>query len=61
MRKILIIISTLFIINLHSQDILTLKERATFINKLQKDRLNNLLPELMENTGIDMWFLIARE
>ncbi|GIS06571.1 MAG: hypothetical protein CM15mP109_13270 [Candidatus Dadabacteria bacterium] len=61
MRKILIIISTLFIINSHSQDILPLKERATFINKLQKDRLNNLLPELMEKTGIDMWVLIARE
>ena len=35
MRKILIIISTLFIINLHSQDILPLKERATFIKKVR--------------------------
>ena len=61
MRKILIIISILFITNLNSQDILPLKERARFINKLQKDRLNNLLPKLMEKTGIDLWVLIARE
>ena len=61
MRKILIITSILFITNIHCQDILPLKERADFINKLQKDRLNNLLPELMDKTGIDMWVLIARE
>ena len=61
MRKILIIISILFITNLNSQDILPLKERAEFINRLQKDRFNNLLPKLMEKTGIDMWVLIARE
>ena len=61
MRKILITISTLFIININAQDILPLKERAEFINKLQKDRFNNLLPKLMEKTGIDMWVLIARE
>ena len=61
MRKILIIISILFITNLNSQDILPLKERAEFINKLQKDRFNNLLPKLMEKTGIDMWVLITRE
>ena len=61
MRKILITISTLFILNINAQDILPLKERAEFINKLQKDRVNNLLPKLMEKTGIDMWVLIARE
>ena len=61
MRKILIIISTLFLLNLNAQDILPLNERAEFINKLQKDRFNNLLPNLMEKTGIDMWVLIARE
>ena len=61
MRKILIITSILFITNINCQDILPLKERAAFINKLQKDRLNNLLPKLKEKTGIDMWVLIARE
>ena len=61
MRKILILITALFVTNFYAQDILPLKERADFINKLQKDRFNNLLPKLMEETGIDMWVLIARE
>jgi len=61
MRKILILFSVLFVSNFYAQDILPLKERAKFVNKLQKDRFNNLLPELMEKTGIDMWVLIARE
>ena len=61
MRKILILFSVLFVSNFYAQDILPLKERANFVNKLQKERFNNLLPELMEKTGIDMWVLIARE
>ena len=61
MRKILILITVLFVSNFYAQDILPLKERAKFVNKLQKERFNNLLPELMEKTGIDMWVLIARE
>ena len=61
MRKILILITVLFVSNFYAQDILPLKDRAKFVNKLQKERFNNLLPELMEKTGIDMWVLIARE
>ena len=61
MRKILILITVLFVSNFYAQDILPLKERANFINKLQKERFNNLLPDLMDKTDIDMWVLIARE
>ena len=61
MRKILILFTALFITNINAQDILPLRERAAFINKLQKERLNKLLPQLMEKTDIDMWVLIARE
>ena len=61
MRKILILFIALSVTNIYAQDILPLKERAEFINKLQKERLNKLLPQLMERTGIDMWVLIARE
>ena len=59
MRKILILFTALFITNINAQDT-SLKERAAFVNKLQ-ERLNKLLPQLMEKTDIDMWVLIARE
>jgi len=61
MRKILITIGILLTANLNSQNILPLKERAEFINKLQQERFNNLLPQLMAKTDIDMWVIIARE
>lgn len=44
-----------------AQEILNLKDRATLIEKIQKDRLDNLLPELMSKNGIDMWIIITRE
>lgn len=37
------------------------KERAAVVDALLEDRFNNLLPQLMEETGIDMWVLISRE
>ena len=61
MRKILIILSLTLSVNISAQDILSLKERAEFINGLQQDRFNNLLPSLMKKTSIDMWVLITRE
>jgi len=61
MRKILIILSLTLSVNISAQDILSLKDRAEFINELQQDRFNNLLPSLMKKTSIDMWVLITRE
>ena len=61
MKIINLIVLLLFTSQIQSQDILGLKERARIIEKLQKDRFDNLLPKLMEETGIDMWILITRE
>ncbi|MDB4621199.1 aminopeptidase P family protein, partial [Flavobacteriaceae bacterium] len=45
----------------YSQQILPLKDRAVIIDEIQKDRLENLLPRLMEEADLDMWVLITRE
>ncbi|MEN7341536.1 MAG: M24 family metallopeptidase [Pseudomonadota bacterium] len=37
------------------------KDRPAVQNRIVEDRLNNLLPQLMRETGIDMWLVIARE
>ena len=37
------------------------KERAQIIDEVLEDRFNNLLPELMDRTEMDMWILISRE
>ena len=57
MKKILLTLLILSQLSF-SQNILDLKSRAEVIKDLQKDRLENLLPDLMEETGIDMWVLI---
>lgn len=41
--------------------VLPLRQQATVIDEVLADRLNNLLPSLMEKNGIDMWVLITRE
>ena len=59
MKKIIILIF-LITFSLNSQ-ILSEKERALEINEILKNRFENVLPELMDKTDIDMWVLISRE
>ena len=41
--------------------LLTEKDRAKLKDEILEDRFTNLLPQLMDDTGIDMWVLISRE
>lgn len=59
MKKILII-CLLFSISMHAQ-IMSEKDRAALKDEILADRFNKLLPELMDDTGIDMWVIISRE
>ncbi len=59
MKKIITII---FLISYSTfGQILNEKERANKINEILKYRFENILPELMDKTDIDMWILISRE
>lgn len=44
-----------------AQQILPENERARVVDEILEDRFNNLLPNLMDKTDIDMWILISRE
>ncbi len=44
-----------------TQQILPEKERARVVDEILADRFNNVLPELMDKTDIDMWLIISRE
>ena len=41
--------------------VLPYRQRAEVINRIVEDRLLNLLPQLMRETGIDMWLVLNRE
>lgn len=62
MKKIIAIIFIIFLntISANSQ-ILPVKEQARVIDEVLSDRLNNLLPSLMEKNKIDMWVIVSRE
>lgn len=47
--------------SLFGQQILPLRERAKLIEEIQKERIENLLPQLMQEEEIDLWVLITRE
>lgn len=44
-----------------AQEILSVKEQSRVTDEILADRLNNLLPQLMEREKIDMWVIISRE
>ncbi|MEO5594040.1 MAG: M24 family metallopeptidase [Chitinophagaceae bacterium] len=60
MKKILLI-AVLSITLVSQAQVLPVREQANVVNELLAERLNNLLPALMEKTGIDMWVIISRE
>ena len=66
--KILVVIILLFSFScskkadqINQYSILNEKDRATLKDEILEDRFTNLLPELMDKSGIDMWLLISRE
>ena len=61
MKIINLILFLLITAQINAQDILGLKDRARVIEEIQKNRFDNLLPKLMDETGIDMWVIITRE
>jgi hypothetical protein len=58
MSKIILIL--LLAISSNAQ-VLPLKEQAKVIDAVLENRLNQLLPTLMEKNNIDMWVIISRE
>ena len=55
------VLSTLLFTQNPLDNILPEKERAALVDDILEDRMDNLLPQLMERTGIEMWILISRE
>jgi Xaa-Pro aminopeptidase len=45
----------------NAQHILSEAERAVVVDEILDDRFNNLLPQLMDAAGLDMWVVISRE
>lgn len=60
MKKLILSFGFLSAVATHAQ-VLTIREQARVVNELLAERLNSVLPALMEKTGIDMWVIVSRE
>mgnify|MGYP001591119707 CR=1 FL=1 len=58
--KFLLFLVFSFSLTLSSQ-VLPEKDRAILKDEILADRFDNLLPQLMDKTDLDMWVLISRE
>lgn len=54
-------IVALFFSAISQAQVLSVREQARVINENLAERFDQLLPELMAQTGIDMWLIIGRE
>lgn len=65
MRTFLLLISLFIFSNLQAQVdpswILPVRDRAVWVDSMLEYRIDQLLPELMDRTDLDMWILVSRE
>ena len=65
MKKLFVVLLlAMFISPVMAQEyptILSMKDRASTIDRLLNEKLETVLPDLMEREGIDMWVVISRE
>lgn len=55
------LLSSLLVAQNALDQILDERARAALVDEILEDRIDHLLPQLMERAGIDMWILISRE
>ena len=62
MKKLLTFLFIVFMqVNGIQAQVLHVRQQAIVIDEILADRINNLLPTLMERSGIDMWVIVSRE
>ncbi len=54
-------LASIFFAPLSQAQVLSVREQARIVNENLAERFDQLLPELMMQTGIDMWLIIGRE
>jgi hypothetical protein len=61
MKKLLLLLLLFVGVSTTKAQVETMRNQAKIINELLNDRLQNLLPRLMDSTKIDCWVMMTRE
>ena len=60
MKRLLFCMAFFALANVQAQ-VLSVRDQARVIDQILDERINQLLPRLMDRAGIDMWVIISRE
>lgn len=61
MKRTILLIMLLFVAFISEAQVLSVQKQAQTINEVLTDRIDNLLPKLMDEANIDCWLIISRE
>ena len=61
MRKIMVILCVIFCASGWAAEIADMKKRSEIIDDILEQRFEQVLPQLMQRTNIDMWIVMSRE
>jgi len=61
MKRTILLITLLFVAFISEAQVLSVQKQAQTINEVLTDRIDNLLPKLMDEANIDCWLIISRE
>ena len=61
MKQILLLFVLLSALYSNAQPVLAPREQAQVVDEILQERIEQLLPSLMQQSGIDMWVIISRE
>lgn len=61
MKQILLLAVLLSALHIQAQPVLAPREQAQVVDEILQERIEQLLPTLMQQSGIDMWVIISRE
>jgi Xaa-Pro aminopeptidase len=62
MKKLILALALPLLLSAGAQaQVLSVRDQATVVNQLLEERFDSVLPAAMQQTGIDMWIVVARE
>ena len=61
MKRTILLLTLLFVTFIAEAQVVSVQQQAMTINEVLTDRIDNLLPKLMDEAKVDCWLIISRE
>ena len=61
MKRTILLLTLIFVTFIAEAQVVSVQQQAMTINEVLTDRIDNLLPKLMDEAKVDCWLIISRE